>query len=68
MEGTNIAIFGSVLSQAGIINVVITATASVSKVTIQLPFQVIARDCTPIGLDATPSTLTKTQLQVPSVI
>jgi hypothetical protein len=68
MEGTNIAIFGSVLSQAGIINVVVTATASVSKVTIQLPFQVIARDCTPIGLDATPSTLTTTQLQVPSVI
>jgi hypothetical protein len=57
VEETNIAIFGSVLSQAGIINVVITATASVSKVQIQLPFQVIAHDCTPIGLAATPSTL-----------
>ncbi len=57
MEETNIAIFGSVLSQAGIINVVITATASVSKITIQLPFQVIAHDCTPIGLAATPSAL-----------
>jgi hypothetical protein len=38
VEGTNIALFGSVLSEAGTINVVLTATASVSEVTIQLPF------------------------------
>jgi hypothetical protein len=60
VEETNIAIFGSVLSQAGIINVVITAFASVSKITIQLPFQVIAHDCAPIDLAATPSTVVVT--------
>ena len=62
IEGTNVALFGSILTQAGTIDVVLTATASVSGTTIQFPFQVIGRDCTPMGLKATPATLTVTQL------
>ena len=58
IEGTNIALFGSDLTLAGTINVFLTATASVSGTTIDLPFTVIARDCTPKGLNATPSSLT----------
>jgi len=40
----------------------------VSGNTIQLPFSVIARDCTPVGFAATLSTLAVTQLQAPVAI
>jgi len=56
------------LSEAGTLNVVLSATASVSGTAIELPFSVIARDCTPVGLSATPSTLAVTQLQAPAAI
>ncbi len=62
VEGTNIALFGSVLSEAGTINVVVTAKASVSEITIQLPFQVISRDCTPVGFLTSIMSLTLSQL------
>ena len=62
MEGNNITLSGSDLTQAGTFNVILTATASGGK-TIELPFTVIARNCTPVGLAATPSTLAITQLQ-----
>ena len=68
IEETNISLFGSDLTEAGTFNVILTATASVSGTTIQLPFSVIARDCTPVGLAATPSTLAVTQLQAPAAI
>ena len=68
IEGTNIALFGSDLTQAGTINAVLTAKASVSGTIIQLPFTVIARDCTPKGFATSSSTLAVTQLQAPAAI
>ena len=68
IEGGKVALNGDDLTQAGTINAVLTATASVSGISIQLPFSVVALDCTPLGLVATPSTLTLTQLQAPASI
>ena len=60
IEGGKVALNGDDLTQAGTINAVLTATASVSGISIQLPFSVVELNCTPLELVATPSTLTLT--------
>ena len=69
IEGTNIALFGSDLTQAGTINVIVTIKASSPSIAVlTLPFTITALNCKPAGLTATPATLTVTQLQAPATI
>ena len=59
------ALYGTDVTQEGTIKVVLTATASVSGMNIQLPFTVIARDCTPKTFVAKPATMDISLLALP---
>jgi hypothetical protein len=47
IEGTNVALSGSDLTQAGTISAIVTAIASVSGVKNSFDFKIVAYDCTP---------------------
>jgi len=62
IEGTNVALSGSDLNQAAKISAIVTARASVSSVKKSFNFEIVAYDCTPLNLVATPNPLTISQL------
>jgi hypothetical protein len=68
IEENKITLFGTTLSEAGTINVVLTAQAVLSGIKIDLPFSVIALNCTPVDFTATPSIIEVkiTKIQAPA--
>jgi hypothetical protein len=57
IEGANIALSGSDLNQAGPTSVIVTARTSVSGATKSFNFSVVALDCKPKNLTATPNNI-----------